>query len=108
MTSFDLAHRVLQGDADAANELKEITMALVPKDPFLREYFRVPSVGWVATTTDEAFAVLATLARHLQSVNDEEGQQLLARLWRLNNPVIAHIEQQEQLNANDYPHRRGN
>lgn len=61
-------------------------------DPILRDWAtHVPSTGWAAKTGVDVMNVLSALMTHLDEKGDECGMQLLARLWRLNNPVLQHI-----------------
>ena len=65
-------------------------------DPTTRTYPAVAPTGWTVQTPDEMFAVLAELMGHLGRLNDGTGQQLLARLWRVNNPLLMRIAALDQ------------
>ena len=47
--------------------------------------------GWGAQTGVQAMHVLSTLMHHLLSNGDALGAQILARVWRMNSPVLDHL-----------------
>lgn len=47
--------------------------------------------GWGAQTGLQAMHVLSTLMHHLLSNGDTLGAQILARVWRMNSPVLEHL-----------------
>lgn len=61
-------------------------------DPAQREYLTVPYSGWSAQTPYDLFAVLHQLMGHLGKRHDGDGQQLLARVWRVNSPLLKKID----------------
>lgn len=61
-------------------------------DPFLQRHPPVSVTGWRASTPAELFAVLAALAERLSREDaSPDAQQLLARVWRVNNPLLIYL-----------------
>lgn len=63
-------------------------------DPFFQEHKSVLAYGFVANTPELMFSVLQQLAERLAREGaSAESQQLLARVWRPQNPLLEKISQ---------------
>jgi hypothetical protein len=82
--------RKFGADPAGCANLKGLDMK--PEDPTARSYMPLPYTGWTVQTPDEMFTVLSQLMDHLAKRRDGDGQQLLARLWRVNSPLLARID----------------
>lgn len=65
-----------------------------PVDITERTYQVAGTVGWIAETKDDLFAVLSALQDYLAGHDYRHGQYLLARVWRLNSPILKRIDEE--------------
>lgn len=61
-------------------------------DPALRTYPKPRTTGWVAKTPNDLFSVLKQIALHAENSEDSVLAQLVARVWRLNSPLLEKID----------------